>query len=103
MSVGQAMEKEEREAGGGPAGEGGWGCGQDLGRILTGLHVWAADHNREVGTGGCFERESGAFMRFTTKSQELLGTDCPRLDGDLVSVVSGMELPHSDIPHSSEA
>ena len=80
MSVGQAMEKEEREAGGGPAGEVGWGCGQDLGRILTGLHVWAADHNREVGTGGCFERESGAFMRFTTKSQELLGTDCPRLD-----------------------
>ena len=37
MSVGQAMEKEERETGGGPAGEGEWGCGQDLGRILTGL------------------------------------------------------------------
>lgn len=36
MSVGQAMEKEEREVKRVPSVEGGWGCGQDLGRILDG-------------------------------------------------------------------
>lgn len=61
MSVDQSMEKEERETGWSPKeeaepswgteGEGESGCGQDLGRILTGQQVWALDHDREVEGG----------------------------------------------------
>ena len=58
-----------------------------------------SDHNREVGAGGCLDRESGASVRFTTTFQELLGTDVQGWIGGFVSVVSGMEIPSHE--HSS--
>ena len=67
-----------------------WGCGQDLGRILTIIGKWGQE---DAST------ESGASVRFTTTFQELLGTDVQGWIGGFVSVVSGMEIPSHE--HSS--